>query len=393
MNIIFHRYGNICEPDIMDAFSSFGLKIIEEDTEIRQKSIEPSLRVQLIAEKILAHTPLFVFSINFFPYISEVCERLHVTYVCLSVDCPVLELYSASIRNQCNRIFLFDYHQYTQYHDENPNCIFYLPLAANVARWDGILHTADTKAVATVPAYDVSFVGSLYNEKSSYPYLTLSPQERVLCEQMLVARTPLSGLYQIEEALTPQMIHAFKKADSGFYTLPDAFTDTDAFVAANYYLGMELSSRDRISLLKSLSEKFDVHLFTRSSASSLPHIHCHDGVSTHTEMPFVFQQSKINLNITMCSIQTGLSQRIFDILGCGGFLLTDYQGEIPEYFEIGKDLDCYETIDECHEKVAYYLTQDDLRREIADNGYQKVKAMHTYQIRIARILKIILAGC
>ena len=94
----------------------------------------------------------------------------------------------------------------------------------------------------------------------------------------------------------------------------------------------------------------------------------------------------------MCSIQTGLSQRIYDILGCGGFLLTDYRGEIPEYFEIGRDLDCYETIEECHEKVAYYLAHDDLRREIADNGYQKVKAMHTYQIRIARILKIVLAS-
>lgn len=392
MNIVFHRYGNICEPDIIDAFSSFGLNIIEEDTEISQKSIEPALRVKLIAEKILANSPLFVFSINFFPYISEVCEKLHVIYVCLSVDCPVLELYSASIRNQCNRIFLFDYHQYTQFHGENPNCIFYLPLAANTARWDTLLHANEDESDRLTPVYDISFVGSLYNEKSRFPHLPLSDRDRDLCKQLLSARTPLSGLHQIEDALTSEIVNAIKNADAEFYTMPDAFTDTDAFVAANYYLGMELSSRDRILLLKSLSEKFDVHLFTRSDSSVLPHVHCHGGVSTHTEMPFVFQQSKINLNITMCSIQTGLSQRIYDILGCGGFLLTDYRGEIPEYFEIGKDLDCYETIEECHEKVAYYLTHDDIRREIADNGYQKVKAMHTYQIRIARILKIVLAS-
>lgn len=392
MNIVFHRYGNICEPDIIDAFSSFGLNIIEEDTEISQKSIEPALRVKLIAEKILANSPLFVFSINFFPYISEVCEKLHVIYVCLSVDCPVLELYSASIRNQCNRIFLFDYHQYTQFHDENLNCIFYLPLAANTARWDTVLHANEDESDRLTPVYDISFVGSLYNEKSRLPHLPLSGKDRDLCEQLLSSRPLLSGLYQIEDALTSEIVNAIKNADAGFYTLPDAFTDTDAFVAANYYLGMELSSRDRIRLLKSLSEKFDVHLFTRSDVSMLPHVHCHGGVSTHTEMPFVFQQSKINLNITMCSIQTGLSQRIYDILGCGGFLLTDYRGEIPEYFEIGKDLDCYETIEECHEKVAYYLTHDDIRREIADNGYQKVKAMHTYLIRIAHILKIVFAS-
>ena len=269
---------------------------------------------------------------------------------------------------------------------KTPIAFFIFPLAANVARWDGILHSAASK-----PSYDVSFVGSLYNEKSVYPYLPLSCKDREICDQLLSTRTPLSGLYQTEDALTPQIVTAFKKADDNFYTLPDAFTDTDAFVAANYYLGMELSSRDRISLLGSLSEEFDVHLFTRSDASSLPKVHCHGGVSTHTEMPFVFQQSKINLNITMCSIQTGLSQRIYDILGCGGFLLTNYQGEIPEYFEIGKDLDCYESIAECHEKIAYYLANEDLRLEIANNGYQKIKAMHTYQIRIARILKIILA--
>lgn len=390
MNIIFHRYGNICESDIIDAFSSFGLCVIEEDTEIREKSIEPSLRVQMIAEQILSHSPLFVFSINFFPYISEVCERLHVTYVCLSVDCPVLELYSASIRNQCNRIFLFDYHQFTQLRTENPDRIFYLPLATNIKRWDTVLGNTDAEDDAQSPVYNVSFVGSLYNEKSLYPHLPLSLRDRDMCEQILVARPPLSGLYHIEDSLTTQIVGAIKKADSGFYTLPDAFTDTDAFVAANYYFGMELSSRDRIQLLQSLSEEFDVHLFTRSDASSLPHIHCHGGVNTHTEMPLVFKRSKINLNITMCPIQTGLSQRIFDILGCGGFLLSNYQGEIPEYFEIGKDLDCYESIEECREKISYYLSHDDRRLEIAENGYQKVKAMHTYQIRIARILKIVL---
>lgn len=392
MNIVFHRYGNICEPDIIEAFSSFGLNVIEEATEMRQKSIDPSLRVRLIAEKILAHTPLFVFSINFFPYISEVCERLHVTYVCLSVDCPVLELFSVSIQNQCNRIFLFDYHQYTKFHNENPNCIFYLPLASNTDRWDEVFRMADMDTAITQPCYDVSFVGSLYNEKSFYPHLSLSASEHALCEQLLTSRSPFSGLYQIEENLTPQIIDCVKRDNNGCYTLPDAFTDTDAFVAANYCLGMELSSRDRIQLLTSLAEKFDVHLFTRSDVSFLPHVHCHGGVNTHTEMPLVFKRTKVNLNITMCSIQTGMSQRIFDILGCGSFLLTNYQGEIPEYFEIGKDLDCYESIKECHERISYYLTHDDLRLEIANNGYQKVKAMHTYRIRIAHILKIVLTS-
>ncbi len=383
MKIIFHRYNSICEPDIMEAFESLGITVITEDTEIFQKSIEPAERIRLLAEKILTHHPAFVFSINYFPYISEVCERLHVMYVCLSVDCPVLELFSSTIRNKCNRIFLFDYHQYMQVRSENPEGIFYLPLAVNTDRFDKVLSTRS----ALNKHYDVSFVGSLYTEKSPYSSLILSEFTRGFCDGLIEAQLKLTGLSLLEEVITPEIAADIKTADPGFHTLPDAFTDTDSYVVSNYYLGMEASSLERIRLLNHLAANFQVHLFTRSNTAALQNVMCHDGVSTHKEMPFVFHDSKINLNITIRSIQTGLSQRIWDVLGCGGFLLTNYQQELPEYFEIGKDLDCYETMDDCHEKIRYYLTHDDIRQGIADSGYRKVKAMHTYQIRIAHMLR------
>ena len=127
MEILFHRYGSICEPDIIEAFRSLGVMVDEEDSEIHQKNISGDVRIKILAERILTKKPAFVFSINYFPYISEVCQKLNVLYVCLSVDCPVLEFFSNSIHNDCNRIFLFDYNQYLQFKDENPECIFYYP--------------------------------------------------------------------------------------------------------------------------------------------------------------------------------------------------------------------------------------------------------------------------
>ena len=112
-------------------------------------------------------------------------------------------------------------------------------------------------------------------------------------------------------------------------------------------------------------------------------------MSTLTEMPKVFQASRINLNITMRPIETGLSLRIWDVLGCGGFLLTNYQAEIPDYFEIGRDLETYESMDELEEKVRYYLSHDEERVEIAISGYEKVARYHTYEIRLAQMLKIL----
>ena len=65
----------------------------------------------------------------------------------------------------------------------------------------------------------------------------------------------------------------------------------------------------------------------------------HGGVDTLKEMPKVFRQSKINLNLSTRSIKTGIPQRVWDILGAGGFLITNYQNELNKYFEIEKNGD------------------------------------------------------
>ena len=325
MEIIFHRYGSICEPDIMEAFQSLGLTVIEEDAEIYQKSIEPEKRISMLAEAILTHQTSFVFSINYFPYISQVCERLHVLYLCLSVDCPVLELFSETIRNGCNRIFLFDYEQYEQIRGENADNIFYLPLGANVARWDQVISGLLEKypLVQHRYLYDVSFVGSLYTEKSPYQSLPLSAFDRGFGDGLIEAQLKLPGLSLIQEALTPSFLAALKKASpETFSVMPDAFQNIDAYIAANQLLGMRISELERIRTLNLLTGSFPVDLFTRSDSSCLTGVRVHGGVSTHLEMPEVFFRSKINLNITIRSIQTGLSQRVWDILGCRGFLLS-----------------------------------------------------------------------
>ena len=91
--------------------------------------------------------------------------------------------------------------------------------------------------------------------------------------------------------------------------------------------------------------------------------------------------------MTLKSIQSGLPLRIFDIMGCGGFLMTNYQTELTDHFEIGRDLETYSSIDELVDKCAFYLEHDDIRREIARNGYEKIKQQHTYPHRMAEMLR------
>ena len=77
------------------------------------------------------------------------------------------------------------------------------------------------------------------------------------------------------------------------------------------------------------------------------------------EMPLIFNGSKIILNITSKAIRSGLPLRIFDICAAGGFLLTNYQEELPEYFEIGKEAEYYGSRDEWPPDISPVIAERD----------------------------------
>ena len=398
MRTVFHRYGSIVEPDIIEAFKKFDIEVVEDDLEITQKSIDSDTRIRVLSEVVLTNRPDFVFSINYFPYIAQICEKLQIYYLCLSVDCPVSEIYSKTIRSPYNRIFLFDYAQYESIVNENPEGIFYLPLATNVNRWDEELGEFAPESVKY--KYDVSLVGSLYEEKSVFRQITDKVDEfsKGYLDGLLAAGARVPGISIFDEVFknpnkdVAALIKDLERTAPSFfekYTISDSLIDGKTFAIVQNLLGYELSARDRVLLLNTLAmNSIDTHIFTRSSTDELDtRINIHGGVATHTQMPHVFRNSKINLNPTMRCMQTGLPQRIWDIMGCGGFVMTNIQTELPEYFEVGEDLVCYETLADAVEVAQYYLNHEDERMGIALNGYNKVKQHHTYEIRIAQMLK------
>ena len=146
---------------------------------------------------------------------------------------------------------------------------------------------------------------------------------------------------------------------------------------------------DRITVLNTLAEHYTVDLYTKSDCSFLRNVQIHQGVDYNTDMSKIFFLSKINLNITLPSIETGLPQRILDIMGAGGFVLTNYQQEIDELFTVGKDIEVFHNLDELMEKTAYYLSHEQERLQIAMNGYLKVREHFSYVHQLKKILQIV----
>lgn len=387
MNILFYRYGSICEPDIIASFKHLGFNITEDTREVYNKQLLPSDCIKGLNELLKQDTYSFIFSINFFPSVSDVCNIWGIPYLCLIVDSPVLELFSTSLANPCNKVFLFDRQLYNDFHHINPDGIFHIPLATNV-RDNYATATMASAADRARFSSDISFIGSLYSEKCLYNQITLPEKMRGYVDGLIEAQLLVYGYNFIEECVTPELIEAFCKVRPELINFPDSMKVDTKAVIAQHIISVKVAEQERLRYLKALSEHFNVDLYTGSDTYSMPLIHNRGFAKTNTEMPIIFHQSKINLNLTAKSIRSGLSLRIFDVLGCEGFLITNYQAELPEHFNTGEDLETYTSLDDLMGKCEYYLSHDKERREIAHNGFEKVKKYHTYDIRLTQMLEI-----
>ena len=82
------------------------------------------------------------------------------------------------------------------------------------------------------------------------------------------------------------------------------------------------------------------------------------------------------------------SNRMWKILGCGGFYLGPYVRDIEHFAEGGRHCDWYRSPAEAAELVRHYLAHADVRRRIAEAGRAHALQHHTYASR----LELLLAG-
>lgn len=161
----------------------------------------------------------------------------------------------------------------------------------------------------------------------------------------------------------------------------------DILIAA--VLEKKVTVEERRMLLTEIT-KYDFRLYTGSDTGKLPKLHAHNcgRVDYHTQMPLVFAGSRINLNISLRSIHSGIPLRVLDIMACGGFVLSNWQPEIAEYFEEGVEIVTFCSMEECMDKVHYYLSHEEERRQIAAAGRRRVQKDFSYEKGLARLFEV-----
>ena len=328
----------------------------------------------------------FCFSYNFFPLMATACHKCNIKYISFVYDSPQVKLYSYTVTYPTNYIFLFDSSLVTQFQKEGLSRFYYMPLPVNADRIHSLLQKPYDSARLSA---DVSFVGSLYNENHNlYDSLQgISSYTKGYLDAIMQAQSHVYGYNFLEECLTPAITAELQNA-AHYQKNPDG-VESLSFIFSDYYLCRKLTSMERINILADVASHFPLKIFTPNNNYVIPNA-SNMGVADYlTETPYIFHDSKINLNITLRSIKSGIPLRCMEIMSCGGFLLTNFQSDFFKHFVAGEDFVYFESNDDMLQKIDYYLTHEKERTSIAESGYQKVIKNHSYETIFQQIFNII----
>lgn len=325
-----------------------------------------------------------LFSFDYYLTLAEAANKVQIPYASWLWDSPCNALYHKSSRYPTTYLFAFDYNMYEDLLRRGHQRAFYLPLTTDYSIFQKRIKEENYNYKYN---HDVAFIGNLYNDinHSLYDQIKYLPEYlKGYFEGVMDIQKRFWGVNILESCLTDSILDMMKqivKWDVG----PDY--EEGVYEKQIYsMLAMRLSRVERMEMCNALSERFDFAIYTGCDTSFNPNIKNLGYVDYYREMPLIFHNSKINIHITMRSITSGMSLRVMDVLASEGFLLTNYQAEILEYFEDGVDLVVYNSLEDMIEKIEYYLSHEEERQQIAHSGYLKFLKVFSYEVQIPRLI-------
>ncbi|MBU5477776.1 glycosyltransferase [Eubacterium sp. MSJ-13] len=381
IKILYYGWGAV-DYDLEDMFKRLEIKYTRIEGSVAE-GLNSREKYNEIENEIINDNYDCIFTYDFFPPISEIAEKNHIKYISWIYDCPHSTLYSEKASNECNYFFIFDKTMEDALKAMGAKNVYKMPLGVNTNKLNVMLGND----ITNVPyKYDISFLGSLY-ENSPYDQITYLP-ERVkgFLDGVMQSAMKLPGINIVDDILDEKITNELEKyikwIDDPEYKIPFKARMSDI-------ISRKITSMERIEYLNAISDVYKVDLFSGSDKALCSRCVSHGYVDYNCDMPIVFRYSKINLNISLRSIKTGIPLRCLDIMGAGGFLISNYQEDLCRYFEPGKDFVIYENLDDLLVKIQYYLENSEERTKIALNGWRKIQRFFNIDMKFCEMLQFV----
>lgn len=381
MKILFYDMGAYNQKDIEYSLQKMGIScksiLYKLENIYEDNYFEKKVTLLLNAENYSA-----VFSVNYYPILADICHGLELPYLSWSYDSPLnIHRIEETLGYRTNYVFFFDRAECEKYWNKGYENVFHLPLAVNTDRLDEILITNQDRYKY---AADISMVGQLYDGSLPALMAPMGEFEKGYITALIETQMRLYGCYFLEEMISEELLGRINQAYAKFGQNKLKLTKDGLIVS----VAKHITHMERTLLLEILGEMYSVHLYGPDKGEKLSGVTWHGSAGYFDEMPKIFKLSKVNLNVSLKCIQSGIPLRAIDIMGCGGFLLTNYQPEIAEHFVDGEELVMYTSLEDAVAKCNYYLEHEDERIEIAKKGYLKVQSMFQYEDRLSAMLQV-----
>lgn len=384
---ILYVYGMARTKDIVYNLKKIGYEV-EEYPRIQKNSQLNDEEMEKLAVYIKEHRITHLMSIHLIYNLALTAYRTGIRYVSIIWDAPYIKLYTPFGRMKNCYFSVFDKLDYGKFVEDGIPHVIYQPLSVNrddVLKWD-----AKRKSKERKYWNEISFVGSLYDDNPYDKYVQKMPEKiqdyfLSIFEEAAFCWDGINRIY----GKTDKAILDYMQLVVPDFKLDNVLDIDDVRFFEVTSLVRKIANIERVFTLNMLGGMFPVTLYTNTGTdiSGIPNVQVMPPVMPGEEVFSVYAFSKINLNISLKGIEGGTPQRILDIMGAGGFVLTNYCSETAELFEEDKEIVMFKTPEELVEKAEYYLSHEKEREQIAAAGHAKVLSDYIYEKKLKKLME------
>lgn len=382
MKILICEWTAYMQTDLEECLHQYGIETVEYGYRINNFEedayFQRRFRRILVDEKDRIDA---VMSMNYMAPLAVLCAEIGKPYIAWVYDCPFgMKHPERTLELPTNYVFFFDRAMTEDFAQRGMTTVYHLPLAVDAGRIDELLTDTD---MGELYRTDISFVGNLYGNRYDEFRRCLPAYEDGYLAGLIRAQSRLYGEYVLKKSIREKVTPEWQKYFGGEMMEQELFLQ-----GVEHTLAKEVTRQERITILKLLSRRYPTTLYSPSTDSTLPDVVYGGVVSAYQEAPFVYHNSRINLNITLKDITSGIPLRVFEILGSGGFLLTNWQIEIAENFIDGEEVVMYDSTEDAIRKAIYYLSHEEERARIAAAGRRAIERF-SFPNQVGQILKTV----
>jgi hypothetical protein len=267
----------------------------------------------------------------------------------------------------------------------------------------GYLNAFNKLGVETIISGDVTHIGDLVSQQgdsilgiinpesatSIHPYDLLAFEIPTISFQIdtysrVEQRAKAASLYDIQVVFHPGYERKFKDLGCRYPFLIGHAVDSTLMTVNEceriYDIGwVGRSDASFYSLRRKILKSLRQHFTTNN----------HERPCDWEEMMNIYHCSKIVVNISRDDFLQDANMRCFEALGARSLLITKLPSELSDLgFIEGEHFVGFESEQDLVEKIAYYLNNEDRRKEIADCGAALVMEKHTYEDRASQLISL-----